>query len=165
VISATIDQTKDLPKSLSESGKIGVSSHDTKIHLLEAIDVDFSVLTQMPRKEIMKQIGSLFILRINWGGSILETPVSISLRIRSFPVCPLNRVTRCQEFFWSYPDLEPLYQAARSYLEIGTRIDLLNARVEVSSYDFFSVPEPWLKNTRRSLGPPRHAYPAQGERE
>ncbi len=31
---------------------------------------------QMPRKEIMKQIGSLFILRINWGGSILDSPVS-----------------------------------------------------------------------------------------
>lgn len=34
----------------------------------------------MPRKEIMKQIGSLFILRINWGGSILETPVGPGLR-------------------------------------------------------------------------------------
>lgn len=86
LISATIEQTRDLPRSLSETGKIG-----------------------MPRKEIMKQIGSLFILRINWGGSILDSP----------------------EFFWSYPDLEPLYQAARSYLEIGQRIDLLNARVVV----------------------------------
>lgn len=38
-----------------------------------------------------------------------------------------------QELFWTYPDLEPLYQAARSYLEINQRIDLLNARVEVSS--------------------------------
>jgi len=86
LISSTIEQTRDLPRSLSETGKIG-----------------------MPRKEIMKQIGSLFILRINWGGSILDSP----------------------DFFWSYPDLEPLYQAARSYLEIGQRIDLLNARVAV----------------------------------
>lgn len=37
-----------------------------------------------------------------------------------------------QELFWTYPDLEPLYQAARSYLEINQRIDLLNARVEAS---------------------------------
>lgn len=31
----------------------------------------------------------------------------------------------------TFPDLEPLYNAARSYLEIGQRIDLLNARVDV----------------------------------
>lgn len=86
LIAATIDQTKDLPKSLSETGKIGI-----------------------PRKEIMQKIGSLFILRINWGGSILDAP----------------------EFFWSYPDLEPLYLAARSYLEINQRIELLNSRVAV----------------------------------
>jgi uncharacterized Rmd1/YagE family protein len=35
------------------------------------------------------------------------------------------------EIFWAQPDLEPLYSAARSYLEIPQRIDLLNARVEV----------------------------------
>lgn len=65
----------------------------------------------MPRGEIMKQIGNLFILRININlvGSILDSP----------------------EFFWTFPDLEPLYTAARSYLEISQRIDLLNARVDV----------------------------------
>nr|ODN85401.1 cytoplasmic protein [Cryptococcus depauperatus CBS 7841]ODN89855.1 cytoplasmic protein [Cryptococcus depauperatus CBS 7855] len=88
LISATIEQTKDMPKSLSETGKIG-----------------------LPRSEIMKQIGNLFILRININlvGSILDSP----------------------EFFWSFPDLEPLYNAARSYLEIGQRVELLNARVDV----------------------------------
>lgn len=35
----------------------------------------------------------------------------------------------------SFPDLEPLYNAFREYLEIGQRIDLLNARVDVS-YQF-----------------------------
>ena len=40
-------------------------------------------------------------------------------------------LTGMQEFFWSFPDLEPLYNAARSYLEISQRIDLLNARVDV----------------------------------
>ena len=35
------------------------------------------------------------------------------------------------EIFWRQPDLEPLYSAARSYLEIPQRIDLLNTRVEV----------------------------------
>ncbi|KAL7420936.1 sporulation protein rmd1 [Cryptotrichosporon argae] len=88
LISATIEQTKDIPKSLSETGKVG-----------------------LPRSEIMKQIGNLFILRININlvGSILDSP----------------------EFFWTFPDLEPLYNAARSYLEISQRIDLLNARVDV----------------------------------
>ncbi|WWC92544.1 uncharacterized protein L201_007503 [Kwoniella dendrophila CBS 6074] len=88
LITSTIEQTKDIPKSLSETGKIG-----------------------LPRSEIMKQIGNLFILRININlvGSILDSP----------------------EFFWTFPDLEPLYSAARSYLEIGQRVDLLNARVDV----------------------------------
>ncbi|WVQ86279.1 hypothetical protein IAT38_008447 [Cryptococcus sp. DSM 104549] len=88
LIMATIEQTKDIPKILSETGKIG-----------------------LPRSEIMKQIGNLFILRININlvGSILDSP----------------------EFFWTFPDLEPLYGAARSYLEIGQRVDLLNARVDV----------------------------------
>lgn len=31
----------------------------------------------------------------------------------------------------TYPDLQPLYEAARSYLEVPQRIDLLNTRVEV----------------------------------
>jgi hypothetical protein len=34
-------------------------------------------------------------------------------------------------FFQSFPDLQPLYDAARSYLEIPQRINLLNTRVEV----------------------------------
>ncbi|KAG9006552.1 hypothetical protein FRB94_000646 [Tulasnella sp. JGI-2019a] len=88
LISNTIDQTKDIPEVISETGKIG-----------------------MPHKEIMQQIGRLFILRmnINLVGSVLDAP----------------------EIFWSFPDLQPLYDAARSYLEIPQRVDLLNARVEV----------------------------------
>ena len=34
----------------------------------------------------------------------------------------------------TYPDLQPLYDAARSYLEIPQRINLLNTRVEVSIF-------------------------------
>ncbi|TXT06317.1 uncharacterized protein COLE_05648 [Cutaneotrichosporon oleaginosum] len=88
LISATIEQTKDIPQKLSETGKIG-----------------------LPRSEIMKQIGNLFILRININlvGSVLDSPVH-------------HR---------TFPDLEPLYNACRQYLEIGQRIDLLNARVDV----------------------------------
>jgi uncharacterized Rmd1/YagE family protein len=76
----------------------------------------------------MKQIGNLFILRININlvGSILDSPVSVSKVLR------MALINGLQEFFWSFPDLEPLYNAARSYLEISQRIDLLNARVDVS---------------------------------
>ncbi|KAK7439302.1 sporulation protein rmd1 [Stygiomarasmius scandens] len=88
LISNTIEETKDIPEIISETGKIG-----------------------MPHKEIMQQIGQLFLLRtnINSVGSVLDSP----------------------EVFWSFPDLQPLYEAARSYLEIPQRINLLNTRVEV----------------------------------
>jgi uncharacterized Rmd1/YagE family protein len=71
LIASTIEQTKDLPRSLSETGKIGV-----RASLVRSAEDFTDLLMQMPRKEIMKQIGSLFILRINWGGSILDSPVS-----------------------------------------------------------------------------------------
>ncbi|KAJ3530143.1 hypothetical protein NMY22_g8694 [Coprinellus aureogranulatus] len=88
LISTTVEETKDIPEIISETGKIG-----------------------MPHKEIMQQIGQLFLLRtnINSVGSVLDSP----------------------EVFWSFPDLQPLYDAARSYLEIPQRINLLNTRVEV----------------------------------
>ncbi|KIK24383.1 hypothetical protein PISMIDRAFT_678253 [Pisolithus microcarpus 441] len=88
LISSKIEDTKDIPEILSETGKIG-----------------------MPHKEIMRKTGELFILRtnINLVGSVLDSP----------------------EVFWSYPDLQPLYEAARSYLEIPQRLELLNTRLEV----------------------------------
>ncbi|KIM85724.1 hypothetical protein PILCRDRAFT_816926 [Piloderma croceum F 1598] len=88
LISSTIEETKEIPEIISETGKIG-----------------------MPHKEIMRKIGELFLLRtnINSVGSVLDSP----------------------EVFWSYPDLQPLYDACRSYLEIPQRINLLNTRVEV----------------------------------
>ncbi|EPQ53653.1 DUF155-domain-containing protein [Gloeophyllum trabeum ATCC 11539] len=88
LISATIEETKDIPEIMGETGKIG-----------------------MPHKEIMRKMGELFLLRtnINSVGSVLDSP----------------------EVFWTYPDLQPLYDAARSYLEIPQRINLLNTRVEV----------------------------------
>lgn len=75
----------------------------TQIALTGAID--------LPRKRINMQIGELFILRINihLNGSILDTP----------------------ELFWSEPQLEPIYQAVRSYLEMDQRVKLLNERLDV----------------------------------
>lgn len=57
------------------------------------------------------QIGDLFILRIaiHLNGSVLDTP----------------------ELFWVEPQLEPVYQAVRSYLEMDQRVGLLNERLDV----------------------------------
>jgi len=65
----------------------------------------------LSHKEIMRKMGEVFLLRANIAavGSVLDSP----------------------EVFWSFPDLRPLYEAARSYLEIPQRINLLNTRVEV----------------------------------
>ncbi|KAI0293973.1 hypothetical protein BC826DRAFT_1091733 [Russula brevipes] len=88
LISATIEETKEYPEIISETGKIG-----------------------LPHKEIMRKMGEVFLLRANIAavGSVLDSP----------------------DVFWAYPDLRPLYDAARSYLEIPQRINLLNTRVEV----------------------------------
>ncbi|ESX00942.1 hypothetical protein KL918_002587 [Ogataea parapolymorpha] len=68
---------------------------------------------EMSREEIMKSIGELFILRININlhGSVLDSP----------------------ELMWSEPQLEPIYQATRGYMEINQRVALLNQRLEVIS--------------------------------
>ena len=67
----------------------------------------------MSKEDIMKSIGELFILRININlhGSVLDSP----------------------DIMWSEPQLEPIYQATRGYLEINQRVALLNQRLEVIS--------------------------------
>src|SRR5690242_14206817 len=57
------------------------------------------------------QIGEPFILRINihLNGSVLDTP----------------------ELFWVEPQLDPVYQAVRSYLEMDQRVGLLTERLNV----------------------------------
>ncbi|KAJ3086696.1 hypothetical protein HK102_012695 [Quaeritorhiza haematococci] len=70
-------------------------------------------LVDMPRTEVMKIVGRLFKLRLNVNlvSNVLDTP----------------------ELFWSEPDLEGLYNAIRSYMEISPRAALLNKRAEVVS--------------------------------
>lgn len=65
----------------------------------------------MTRRQINMQIGELFILRINihLQGSVLDSP----------------------ELFWAEPQLEPVYQAVRSYLEMDQRVGLLTERLDV----------------------------------
>ncbi|ROW12520.1 hypothetical protein VMCG_00747 [Cytospora schulzeri] len=65
----------------------------------------------LTRKQIHMQIGELFILKLNihLGGSILDTP----------------------ELFWVEPQLEPVYQAVRKYLEMDQRVKVLTDRMDV----------------------------------
>jgi len=61
LISSKIEETKDIPEVISETGKIG-----------------------MPHKEIMQKIGQLFLLRtdINSVGSVLDSPVGFKAFVR-----------------------------------------------------------------------------------
>lgn len=65
----------------------------------------------LSRKQIHMQIGELFILKLNihLSGSILDTP----------------------ELFWVEPQLEPVYQAVRKYLEMDSRVKVLTDRMDV----------------------------------
>lgn len=65
----------------------------------------------LSRKQIHMQIGELFILKLNihLGGSILDTP----------------------ELFWVEPQLEPVYDAVRKYLEMDSRVKVLTDRIDV----------------------------------
>lgn len=65
----------------------------------------------LSRKEIRKKMGELFIERnsINLHVDVLDTP----------------------EFFWEYSELEPYYAMTRNYLDISTRVEVLNQRLDV----------------------------------
>ena len=65
----------------------------------------------LTRRQINMQIGELFILRINihLQGSVLDSP----------------------ELMWAEPQLEPVYSAVRSYLEMDQRVGLLTERLDV----------------------------------
>ena len=56
-------------------------------------------------------MGELFITRnsINLNMDILDTP----------------------EFFWEYPELEPTYLLMANYLDVRTRVEILNQRLNV----------------------------------
>ncbi|KAF2718034.1 DUF155-domain-containing protein [Polychaeton citri CBS 116435] len=99
-------------------------AQSTKTSLYEALlDATISTTQNIPstiartgrinlsRREINMQIGELFILRINihLQGSVLDAP----------------------ELMWAEPQLEPVYVAVRSYLEMDQRVGLLTERLDV----------------------------------
>jgi len=80
----------------------------------------------LTRREINMQIGELFILRINihLQGSVLDAP----------------------ELMWAEPQLDPVYQAVRSYLEMDQRVGLLTERLDVIA-DLLAVLKDQLTHT------------------
>jgi uncharacterized Rmd1/YagE family protein len=73
---------------------------------------------RLSRKEISRMRGSLFLDRnsINLHTDILDTP----------------------EFFWEYAELEPLYRRTCIYLDISSRVEVLNKRLNIM-YDLFEM--------------------------
>lgn len=65
----------------------------------------------LSRKEIRRKMGELFIERnsINMHSDVLDTP----------------------EFFWKYPELDPFYLMTANYLDLRTRVEVLNQRLNV----------------------------------
>ncbi len=65
----------------------------------------------LSRKEIRRKMGELFIERntINLHLDVLDTP----------------------EFFWEYPEIEPIYAVADTYLDIDGRVVVMNQRLDV----------------------------------
>lgn len=84
----------------------------------------------LTRKEINQQIGELFILRIDihLQGSVLDAP----------------------ELMWAEPQLEPIYSAVRSYLEMDQRVALLTERLSVIA-DLLAVLKDQLTHTHVSI--------------
>lgn len=65
----------------------------------------------LSRREIRRKMGELFIERnsINLHADVLDTP----------------------EFFWEYSELEPLYAMTANDLDLETRVEVLNQRLDV----------------------------------
>lgn len=63
------------------------------------------------KREIRQMMGQLFLERnsINLHVDVLDTP----------------------EFFWDYAELEPLYKMMANYLDIKTRVEVLNQRLDI----------------------------------
>jgi uncharacterized Rmd1/YagE family protein len=82
------------------------------------------------KKQINMQIGELFILRISihLQGSVLDAP----------------------ELMWAEPQLDPVYQAVRSYLEMDQRVSLLTERLNVIG-DLLAVLKDQLTVTHVSI--------------
>lgn len=83
----------------------------------------------LSKNEIRRKMGELFIERnsINLHADVLDIP----------------------EFFWEYPELEPLYRMIANYLDISTRVEILNQRLDVI-HELFQMLDTELKHQHSS---------------
>lgn len=83
----------------------------------------------LSRKKISQKIGALFAERnsVNLHSDILDTP----------------------EFFWRRPRYEPYYQMASQYMDITTRLDILNRRLDVI-HELYGILSDELKHSHSS---------------
>lgn len=100
---------------LAQSVKLGVFE-DTLAHTFQSTRLIPEALAKqgkvpLSRKQIRQKMGELFLERssINLQVDLLDTP----------------------EFFWEYPELEKLYELTANELEIETRGEILNQRLDV----------------------------------
>lgn len=83
----------------------------------------------LSRKEIRKKMGELFIER-----------ATVTLHVDSLDL---------PEFFWEYSELEPLYKMITIYLDVQTRVEVLNKRLNVI-HELFEVLGNELNNQHSS---------------
>ena len=104
-----------ISQGIAQSVKLGTfeTSVQKTFKLTKQIPEDLAKHGRIPlsRREIRRKMGELFIERnsINLHMDILDTP----------------------EFFWEYPELEPLYMMIANYLDVRTRVEILNQRLNV----------------------------------
>lgn len=104
-----------ISQGIAQSVRLGAfeSSLQKTFQLTKQIPEDLATYGKisLSRKEIRRKMGELFIARnsVNLNMDVLDTP----------------------EFFWEYPELEPLYLMIANYLDIRTRVEILNQRLNV----------------------------------
>lgn len=104
-----------ISQGIAQSVKLGTfeTSIQKTFQLTRQIPEDLAKHGKIPLsgKDIRRKMGELFIERnsINLHMDILDTP----------------------EFFWEYPELEPLYMMVANYLDLRTRVEILNQRLNI----------------------------------
>lgn len=111
------DELKKLSISYAIEQSIKLEEFEVSIkqtlETTEHIPLDLAKYGRVPmtRKDIAKERGHLFITKSNiyLHFELLDTP----------------------EFFWEYPELDIYYQSMRKYLELQSRIEILNRKMNV----------------------------------
>ena len=116
----TLTSHEDLPKFAISHGlaqSVKLRSFESSVHetIKETKHIPEELAKKgkiaLRRREISQKMGQLFLKRssVNLHFDLLDTP----------------------EFFWEQDQWEPLYRMSRYYLEIPTRIDVLNKRLNM----------------------------------